>query len=106
MASVGPQLAQGDNKHLRFCPECEFMCVARPLGRGNHFWQTLHWCIFDFFWHAALARSPAVMRGDARADSGGGVGLRGSPLLSPLLEAEIDPAVSSMDDRLEDCTDW
>lgn len=32
---------------LRFIPEWLFMCVARPLGRGNHFSQTLHWCILD-----------------------------------------------------------
>lgn len=32
---------------LRFIPEWLFMCVARPLGRGNHFSQTVHWCIFD-----------------------------------------------------------
>ena len=27
---------------LRFIPEWLFMCVARPLGRGNHFSQTVH----------------------------------------------------------------
>jgi len=32
---------------LRFIPEWLFICVARPLGRGNHFSQTVHWCILD-----------------------------------------------------------
>ena len=34
--------------HSRFAPEWTFMCVARPLGRGNHFLQVWHWCIFGF----------------------------------------------------------
>lgn len=36
-------------EYLRFAPEWEFICVASPLGLGNSFWHTLHWCIFDFF---------------------------------------------------------
>ena len=43
-------------RHSRFAPECEFMCVASPLGRGNSFKQIVHWCIFDFFC-AGRARS-------------------------------------------------
>jgi len=62
---------------LRFIPEWLFMCVASPLGRGNHFSQTVHWCIFDRlldgFCFLSVIRPPRFC---PLADLGAGDGLR------------------------------
>ena len=70
--------------------------------------QTLHWCILDFFWQAPLERSTRgrseAIVGDESADSGGGVGLRISPLLSaPVEPVDSAPTDASGDDWAEEC---
>ena len=60
--------AQSDAvEYLRFAPEWEFMWVASPLGRGNSLWQTLHWCILDFFCDGFGRSEDDAVEGDTAA---------------------------------------
>lgn len=76
------------------------MCVARPLGRGNHLEHTEHWCIFDFFCVPDFVRS--VLEGCSTAERGEdpaeseGLELRLS-LWPSRLEAAAELALSSPD---------